>query len=127
MDEPDLVGLDMLLELHGTECHHDDPDGYYWRIEAWKIEKNKDRPHGLSYRLTLHNNHNKRIMGYDNAHQVKATKRHKITGVKKSYDHKHRHPSDKGIPYEFESPAKLIEDFFASVDEVLEPLRKKKS
>ncbi|WP_299695235.1 DUF6516 family protein [uncultured Vibrio sp.] len=82
MEKSELVGLDVLIDLHGTECHFDEPEGYYWRIEAWKVEKTKDRPHGLSYRLTLHNNHNKRIMGYDNAHEVKATKRHKITGVK---------------------------------------------
>lgn len=127
MEKSELLGLDVLIDLHGTECHFDEPEGYYWRIEAWKVEKTKDRSHGLSYRLTLHNNHNKRIMGYDNAHEVKATKRHKITGVKKSYDHMHRHSSDKGVLYEFESPEKLVEDFFISVDETLKSLKKKKS
>ena len=32
-------------------------------------------PHGIRYNLTLHNRHNKRVMGFDNAHAVKGKKR----------------------------------------------------
>jgi len=35
------------------------------------------------------------------------------------FDHRHRHVSDKGLPYEFRSAQQLLEDFFADVDRVL--------
>ena len=65
--------LDVLLELNGTEYTED--NGYWYKIEAWKVEPSKEIPHGIHYNLTLHNNHNKRIMGFDNAHAVKSKKR----------------------------------------------------
>ncbi len=49
-------GLDVLLDLHGTEYTED--NGFWYKIEAWKVEVCKDIPHGIHYNLTLHNNHN---------------------------------------------------------------------
>lgn len=40
----------------------------WYKIEAWTIESSEHVPHGIRYNLTLHNNYNKRIMGFDNAH-----------------------------------------------------------
>ena len=40
------------------------------------------------------------------------------------FDHKHRHVSDKGVPYGFESAYQLLEDFFKDVDRVLQEVRK---
>jgi hypothetical protein len=39
------------------------------------------------------------------------------------YDHKHRHVSDSGEPYEFKDAHQLLSDFFLEVDRVLEELR----
>ncbi len=36
------------------------------------------------------------------------------------YDHKHRSSRDKGVPYLFESAQRLLEDFFAEVDRVIQ-------
>lgn len=120
----ELEGLKYLLELHGSEVHLE--SGYWWKIEAWTVKVTKAVPHGIKYRLTLHNEHGTRLMGYDNAHCVKAKSRSKVAGVKRSYDHKHRTAHDKGVPYEFESPAKLLEDFFKSIDETIETIEGKR-
>lgn len=59
-------GLDVLLDLNGTE--YTEENGYWYKIEAWRVKVTKERPHGIRYNLTLHNNYNKRIIGFDNAH-----------------------------------------------------------
>jgi hypothetical protein len=41
-----------------------------------------------------------------------------------AYDHKHRHVSDKGVPYEFQDTQQLLVDFFAEVDRVLDEIGK---
>lgn len=62
--------------------------------------------------MTLHEPYGKRIVGYDNAHAVKPPKKFKYAGRILAYDHKHRHVSDKGVPYEFKDAQQLINDFF---------------
>jgi hypothetical protein len=63
-------------------------------------------------------------MGYDNSHAVKPPKKFKYAGQCLPYDHKHRHASDKGVPYAFGDAAQLLADFFAEVDRVLKEVRK---
>ena len=46
------------------------------------------------------------------------THRHRA-GQRLPYDHRHRAAGDKGIPYAFESAQRLMEDFFAEVDRVI--------
>lgn len=111
-------GLLTLLELHGTQMYRD--DGYMWKIEAWQVNPSRERPHGIRYNLTLHDKYNTRVLGFDNTHAVKPLKKSKITGKRRDFDHVHRTPSDKGIPYEFESAKKLLEDFFNKIEEVIE-------
>ena len=72
------VGLDILLELHGTE--YTEENGYWYKIEAWRVEISAAIPHGIKYCLTLHNNYNKRVMGFDNAHAVKPQKKGRFRG-----------------------------------------------
>jgi len=36
-----------------------------------------------------------------------------------AYDHKHRHVSDHGVPYEFVDAQQLLLDFFADLDRLL--------
>jgi len=43
----------------------------------------------------------------------------KYAGRILAYDHKHRHSSDVGVPYEFQDAYQLLTDFFAEVDRVL--------
>jgi hypothetical protein len=114
-------GLENLLDLNGSVIARD--DGYWMKFEAWQVEPTDDVPHGIRYALTLHNRYGDRLMGYDNSHAVKLPKKFKYAGQRLTYDHKHRHVSDKGVPYEFKDAAQLLEDFFSEVDRVLEELK----
>lgn len=115
-------GLDVLLELNGTE--YTEENGYWYRIEAWIVEPTKERPHGIRYNLTLHNNFNKRILGFDNAHAVKPKKKSRFSGRIVEFDHVHNHPLDKGTPYSFSNAEQLLKDFFNRVNQVLDELKR---
>lgn len=115
--------IDALLDLHGSII--DQGDGYWVKLEAWKMDASLQIPHGIRYSLTLHEPHGKRILGYDNAHGVKPPGRFKYAGRILPHDHKHRHVSDKGVHYEFRDAQTLIDDFFRDVDRVLLEVKKK--
>jgi hypothetical protein len=114
-------GIFTLLDLHGQVL--DQGNGYWIKIEAWRVEVSAQIPHGVRYTLTLHEPYGKRILGYDNAHAVKPQKRFKFAGHRLPYDHKHRHISDKGVPYEFQDAFRLLTDFFQEVDRVLKEIK----
>jgi hypothetical protein len=117
------TAIDTLLDLHGSIL--DQGGGYWIKLEAWQVEVSKEIPHGIRYSLTLHEPYGKRILGYDNAHAVKPPKKFKYAGRILAYDHKHRHVSDKGVPYEFKDAQQLMNDFFADVDHVLSEVKKR--
>ncbi len=68
----DDLGLETLLDLNGSII--DQSNGYWIKIEAWRVATD------------------------DNAHAVKLPKKFKYVGRRLSFDHKHRHVSDKGVP-----------------------------
>jgi hypothetical protein len=110
-------GLDVLLELHGTEYTED--NGYWYKIEAWMVEPSKEIPHGIRYNLTLHDKQNRRIIGFDNAHAVALKKKGKFKGRIIAYDYQHKSTIDKGEPYTFTSAQQLLNDFLAEVNRIL--------
>jgi hypothetical protein len=114
-------GIATLLDLHGEII--DQGGGYWVKILAWRIDVTRKVPHGIRYALTLHEPHGRRILGYDNAHAVKPSKKSKYRGRILTCDHKHRHVSDKGRPYHFRDAHQLLADFFADVDRVLQEVR----
>ncbi|VEG89926.1 toxin-antitoxin system TumE family protein [Legionella spiritensis] len=114
------IGLEILLSLDGTE--YTEENGYWYKIEASRVEPTKERPHGIRYNLTLHDNYNQRILGFDNAHAVKAKKQGYYTGTIVSYDHVHRSIKDKGTPYEFKDAEQLLNDFLNEVNSILNKL-----
>lgn len=114
---PDIlpsVGLDTLLSLDGEIFPME--NGYWTKFEVRKVTPGAHIPHGISYSLTLHDRYNTRIVGFDNAHGVKAKKR--FGGRCLRWDHKHERQVVS--PYEFESPEQLLEDFWKEVTSVLE-------
>ena len=115
-------GIETLLELDQQIL--DQENGYWVKIEARTVAITTEIPHGTRYSLTLHEPYGKRILGYDNAHAVKPPKKFKFAGQRLAYDHKHRHISDQGVPYEFQNAYQLLTDFFAEVDRVLEEIKK---
>lgn len=114
-------GIDTLLELDGWIA--DQGDGYWIKINAWRVEASPEVPHGIRYSLTLHDRYGTRLLGYDNAHAPPRPKKYKYAGRVFPYDHKHSHAKDKGTPYEFENAERLLVDFFDDVDGVLRKLR----
>jgi hypothetical protein len=118
-----VPGVETLLDLHGQVI--DQGSGYWLKIEVWRINPTPEAQHGIRYSLTLHEPNGKRILGYDNAHAVRPPKKFKYAGRILAYDHKHRHSTDKGIPYEFKDAQQLLTDFFLDVDRVLKEVQKR--
>jgi hypothetical protein len=116
------ITLTILLDLHGTE--YTEENGYWYKIEAWQVSPSKEIPHGIRYNLTLHDYHNKRIMGFDNAHAIKSKSRAKFKGRIVAYDHKHNSAVDAGTPYAFANAQQLLSDFFNEVNRILKEVAK---
>ena len=114
--------LETLLELDGSVLEQE--NGFWIKVEVRSVEASEHVPHGIRYSLTLHDKYGMRVLGYDNAHAVKPPKKFKFSGRRLPYDHRHRASSDTGVPYLFESPQRLLEDFFAEVDQVIKEARK---
>ena len=111
--------LDCLLNMNGAKFFRD--DGYWYQFEAKLTERTPERPHGLSYSLTLHDKHNKRVFGIDNAHGYDF-KKNRFSGRRVVYDHKHQ--EEKVFPYDFVSPGRLMEDFFKGLTLLSVPVLK---
>jgi Family of unknown function (DUF6516) len=110
-------GLDYLLELHLSRIGYD--NGYCVAIRAVRVASDTARPHGLQYSLTLHGEDGDRILGYDNSHRVDAAtgpgRKSRRPAALDHIDRKGR----RSVPYRFTTPFKLLEDFFAAVDDIL--------
>ena len=97
-----------------------DEEGRYWvKFEVKQCEVSDERPHGLRYSLTLHGPRNERLVGFDNAHAVAAT-RGPARRAKVPYDHKHRLRTIR--PYDYDDAATLLADFWSEVDAVVRQL-----
>lgn len=103
--------LETLLSLNGEIYPME--KGYWVKFEAWRIEATTERPHGLSYSITLHDRNNTRILGYDNAHALKVKKKG-FHARKITWDHVHK--MEKVAEYEFTSAGQLLEDFWKEVN-----------
>jgi hypothetical protein len=114
-------GLLNLVDLDGQIIEQG--GGYWVKIDAWVVTASQFVPHGIRYSMTLHEPYGKRIFGLDNSHAVKAPKKFKYAGTLLPYDHKHRHISDKGVPYEFKDAHQLLSDFFTEVDRILKKVK----
>ena len=109
-------GLEFLLAFNGR-IHHLEK-GYSLKFEIMLVAATPERPHGLSYSFTLHAPDGRRLVGFDNAHNVPATgSRFKRRG--RAGDHWHRTEKDPGRPYAFKDAETLIDDFFNEVERVL--------
>jgi hypothetical protein len=112
MTLPNAVGLETLLDLDGEVFCLD--SGYWTKFEVKRVEPSVEIPHGIRYALTLHDRLNRRIVGFDNAHAV-TPKRKRFGARRCAFDH--RHQENRVDPYEFETPAQLLEDFWDAVEE----------
>ena len=104
--------LDSLLDLHDQILIIDEA-GYWVKFVVLKVPVALDRPHGLNYSLTFHDPTGQRLLGFDNAHQVKG---HRV-GDAQAMDHRHRLRSIK--PYEYVNAGLLLADFWSEVESVM--------
>jgi hypothetical protein len=100
--------FETLLSLDGSEFQF--AAGYRIKIGAQTIRVNKNRPHGIKYSLTLHDQEGRRIYGLDNAHGI---------GHRADYDHRHVYGANKIIPYVYKDAEQLLEDFYREVERIL--------
>lgn len=89
-------------------------EGYWLKFEIKRVPPTSERPHGLRYSFTLHDPDGKRLIGFDNAHEVTA-KGSGFRARSADHDHWHRTSGDPGRPYSFTTADKLLEDFFSEV------------
>ena len=116
MTTPDRdPGLDTLLDLHGQTLFVDDV-GHWVKFVVVRTEATAERPHGLSYSLTLHAPDGERLVGFDNAHAVRDGRG---PGRPQGGEYDHRHRLRTIRPYEYTNAVTLLEDFWKEVDEVL--------
>ena len=92
-------GIATLVELHDQII--DQGNGYWIKIEAWRVAVTRNIPHA-----------------------AKPPRKFKYAGIRLPYDHKHRHVSDQGVPYEFRDAHQLLADFFTEVDRVFEEIKR---
>ena len=117
MSEPEIDhSLDALLDLDGQVLIVD-PAGRHWvKFSVQRIPATPEKPHGLNYSLTLHNDEGERLVGFDNAHSVRRSSG-PAGRSRKAQDHKHRERTIR--PYDYRDAATLLTDFWAEVDAVL--------
>jgi Family of unknown function (DUF6516) len=109
--------LDTLLDLDG-QVFVVDPDGKHWvKFSVQRVDPTPERPHGLSFSLTLHDESGERLVGFDNAHAVQPTKG---PGGKSRRRQDHRHRLRTIRPYDYTDGATLLADFWAEVDTMLQ-------
>src|SRR5262245_59726817 len=72
VDRETDYGLEFLLAFDGR-IHHLEK-GYWIKLEIKRVKVTKERPHGLSYSLTLHRPDGRRLVGFDNAHRVPGSR-----------------------------------------------------
>lgn len=108
-------GLEELLTLDGVDLVL---ERRYWvSFRAWLVVPEESIPHGLRYSLSLHDRYGQRIIGFDNAHVAKPRKR-RFEPKETLRDHWHQ--GDETLVYTFESPAKLMVDFWKQVEQSLD-------
>jgi hypothetical protein len=103
--------LDVLLELDGTILVIG-PAGHWVKFDVKRVKPSAERPHGLAYSLTLHAPDGKRLIGFDNAHAIRAS-RGPAGKQPRAYDHKHRLQTTR--PYRYADATSLLEAFWNEV------------
>lgn len=107
-------GLDALLDLDGISMAADAEAKYWGKFVVKQVPASPERPHGLSYSLSLHDEAGSRLVGFDNAHVGPARK-----GRPRRTAHDHRHRLTSIRAYDYRDAAALLEDFWAEVHAVL--------
>jgi len=107
-------GLERLLDLDGFLA---EVGGGFWvKIVAQRVTSDQQRPHGVSYTLTLHNPAGRRVFGIDNAHVVRLTSG---PAGRSSSARDHLHRGESVRPYSYRDAQTLMDDFWREVEAIL--------
>jgi hypothetical protein len=111
-------GIDTLIALHGTEYEID--AGKHWvKFRVYTVPASAGRPHGIAYSLTLHDARGRRLVGFDNAHPIRATAG---PGARLPMEYDHQHRLGTSRPYRYSDAMTLLEDFWQETEAVLQEL-----
>ena len=109
--------LDTLLLLDG-EAFVADAEGLCWvKFVVKEVAASAERPHGLSYSLTLHDQEGNRLVGFDNAHPIRETQG---PGALTRIEFDHTHRGERVRFYTYSEAATLLADFWTEVEAILE-------
>jgi len=109
--------LDALLLLDG-ETFIADAAGKCWvKFVVKQVPPTAERPHGISYSLTLHDESGERLLGFDNAHAIRENTG---PGTRTRIEYDHKHAGERVRFYEYTDAAKLLTDFWTEVEIILE-------
>ena len=110
------ASLDALLLLDGETFFADEAGKHWVKFVVKRVPVTSNRPHGLTYSLTLHDQSGVRLLGFDNAHAVREGSG---PGVRTRIEHDHQHSGEVVRFYVYQDAASLLKDFWAEVDSIL--------
>lgn len=114
--------LENLLDLNGERIVIDESLGLWVKFE---VIKTPNRQQGIKYSLTLHDKSKKRIMGFDNSHEIEYGAKRGVR-PERTFDHWHYDENDQGRPYLYINAGQLLEDFWKEVEKRVEALKESK-
>jgi hypothetical protein len=110
------LSLDTLLPLDG-ESFVVDTEGLYWvKFVVKQVPVTPERPHGLNYSLTLHDDDGERLLGFDNAHPIREGSG---PGARTRIEYDHKHSGQQAKFYLYANAATLLADFWTEVEAIL--------
>jgi hypothetical protein len=86
------------------------------KCEVARIDATRERPHGLKYSLTLHDEKGTRLLGFDNAHPIRQGSG---PGARTRIEYDHKHAGERIWFYDYEDAATLLGDFWTEVETVM--------
>jgi Family of unknown function (DUF6516) len=110
------ASLDALLLLDGETFFADEAGKHWVKFVVKKVPVTSERPHGLTYSLTLHDERGARLLGFDNAHAIREGSG---PGSRTRIEHDHRHSGETVRYYVYQDAATLLADFWEQVESIL--------
>ncbi|MCC7005929.1 MAG: hypothetical protein IT497_04720 [Ottowia sp.] len=92
-------------------------DACWVKFEVKRCAITPERPHGIKYSLTLHNEKGSRLLGFDNAHAIHEGSG---PGIRTRIEYDHKHKGEQVKFYVYENAASLLEDFWTEVEMILQ-------
>ena len=113
--------LKNLLDLDGIRMVIDEELGLWVKFDV-SITSFSVRTNGIRYALSLHDQRGRRILGFDNAHEIEYGAK-RMVAAKRTFDHWHYDEHDEGRPYQYINAGQLVGDFWEEVEKRLNLLK----